>query len=243
MKLHKNLLINNTLVGLVSENIQLELNTPGRGVFVVKSEKKLKGLVQLSMTWNTTLIPFFMGFIESSTAMDNKQQRLLVKELSAALNFRCCIAQRHTTLEKILLEVTQKTGVLFSVGKSDYSQKDIPTFCHSGGGYGLLDNIGAALNIEKYIWQQMANGSVFVGSYNDLSYSKKIINMPVSRFTAYSSTGTAEIPAIPRFRPGIKLLIENETQYITSVNHQGLAMRITLNKNPWSTAYKKGFAA
>ena len=75
MKLFKKLTVEGQEYQLVSENIALDIERPGRGIFQLvcpEGEENPKGLVVFSLGWNFTnkLTLFFTGEIEQCQRMN-----------------------------------------------------------------------------------------------------------------------------------------------------------------------------
>ena len=116
MKLHKILTAANRRYPLVDEAVNLNLFTPGRAAFTVQSAEPLKGVVTFAAGYHPDNIkPWFTGYVETATQVDEKQQRLFCRELTAALFLRLPLALRDVTLAQTLAAIGQATGLEFTL--------------------------------------------------------------------------------------------------------------------------------
>lgn len=250
MRLHKSLTIAGQPITLVNETIVHELQTPGRAIFVVQATQALSGIVTYATGYKADSIPtVFTGYIEQSTPIDAKQQRIIVRELSASLNRRIPISMRHCTAHDILQHITSKTGVQFVLGKVNnqpnaWHQLILPTFQHRGGGYMALDSIGHAFNISRYMWQQQPDGKVFVGSWDATPWAGKTLPIAANRLTQVTANNSGNLPVIPKLMPGTQIQIgNNDPMIVTRTEITDTIMRINWARNPWDPRLKRGAAA
>ena len=205
MKIIKTLTVNNQPYGLVSDDIRLELCSPGRATFIVLADQALTGVVILKAGWSdATVYSWFIGYIESSITVDSQQQKLFCRELTATLNRPLYLALRHVSVKDVLIKLSELTEINFAIPDADYINHQSPYFYHLGKGYQLMDAIGPTYQINQYIWQQQGDGSVFVGSWQDSRWADKPIQLPDSLFTEHMSTNSASLPMTPAIRPGVK---------------------------------------
>lgn len=225
MKLHKQLLIAGDDTHLISEDIALNSHRPGRAVFNVKSDEPLKGIVQFSLGYEAQkLTPWFLGYIESSTQLDKKQQTITCRELPATLEKKLFLNLRHQTLAQVLTAISAKTGLAFVVDDNDMNSLTLPFFYSTGSGYHCMDNLGSMFGIENYFWQQQANGQVFVGNWANSFWANKSPEIGQQWFNKFGAGPRAKIPAMPRLRPGVFL---KSLGYINSIRLQGSHMALT----------------
>ena len=206
MKIIKTLTVNNQPYGLVSEDIRLDLCSPGRANLTVIADKSLAGIVILRAGWSdATIYSWFIGYIENSITVNSQQQKLFCRELTATLNRPLYLGLRKVSVNDILIKLTEMTEINFATPDADYiNNRKSPYFYHLGNGYQLMDAIGSAYQINQYIWQQQGNGSVYVGSWQDSRWADKPIQLPDSLFTEHLSTNSASLPMTPAIRPGVK---------------------------------------
>ncbi|MEH6649995.1 MAG: hypothetical protein V7707_08235 [Motiliproteus sp.] len=247
MRLHKRLVIDGDQVELISDNLTLELHSPGRAIFTVKASAPLNGLVQYSVGYKPDRIPvYLLGYVEQSQAIDAQQQRLVVRELPATLNRRLPLALRHCRATDLLAEINNQTGLHFMLGgkgEDVWQQTLLPRFDHRGGGYMALDALGAAFDLSRYIWQQQPDGRVYVGSWDDSPHAGKSVPVPINQLTRLSAANAASLPVVPNFRPGVQLRIAGgDPVIITRTNIIGTEMRIHWTKNPWDGRLKRDAA-
>jgi hypothetical protein len=230
MKINKLLTINGTEYQVVSDNVRLGLFNAGRALFKVKSDVALTGLVKFSIGNDAqNLTPFFLGYIETSSTVDELQQAVFCRELGGAMNQLMPISLRHCTLTELLITVNNISKIPFSPANADYSNKPVSAIHHMGIGYHLFDQIGHIFDIQQYIWQQQADGSIFVGSWVDSVFATRPIDIPQKFMKSAGIGNKAKIPALPALRPGTLF----NGQYLTAIDFSGSEMQLTWNKNPW----------
>ena len=215
MKIIKTLLVNNQEVGLVSEDIRLELSSPGRATFVVRSNKPLDQIVFFDAGWSDGRIyRVFVGYIESSITINPQLQKLFCREMTATLNRDIFLALRYVTLKDVTTQINALTGLNFALPEADYTSRQSPFYYHLGDGYQAMDRIGTVYQIPLFIWQMQGNGTVYVGSWAHSRWSSRPIELPDKLFTDHTSTNSARLPMTPGIRPGVKFNrgIINSTQ-------------------------------
>lgn len=233
MKLHKTLTVAGEPRQVVSDSIQLSLFSPGRAVFSVQSDTAaLKGVVVFRCGYQATALKtWFVGYVESCTAVDKKQVRIFCRELAGVLYHRLPLALRDVTLGDTLAAITAATGVGFTLPTAAtlYQQKRAPAFYNLGSGYHAMDSLAAVFNIAKPIWQQQPDGAVFVGSWDHSAWPGKPVDVPREFETSVTVSNGATIPVMPAFRPGA---IYNGN-VLTDVALSGLNMQLQWAANPW----------
>ncbi len=228
MKLIKSLTINGEPVGLVREHVWLDMSTPGRADFTVRSSEPLTGIVQLAIgdASQEKLVDFFTGFIAQSHTVDGAQQRLFCRELSAVLWATLPVSIRNASLRDILGIYSRKTGLSFSVPDKPYGTTPCPAFQTIANGIHGLDSLGAVFGIPDYIWQQQGDGQVYVGAWADSRWAGKPFLVPEHFFQDVQLDGTKTMQALPGLRPGVQL----NGRYITSLQLKEHFMVVTCAK-------------
>jgi hypothetical protein len=228
MKLIKSLTINGAPMGLVREHVCLDMSTPGRADFTVRSPVPLTGIVQLSMrdASQDRMKEFFTGFIDQSHTVDRAQQRIFCRELSAVLWAVLPVSIRHASMKDILGVYSRKTGLSFTVPDKPYGNTPCPAFQTIANGIHGLDSLGAVFGIQDYIWQQQGDGQVYAGSWKDSKWADKPFSVPESLFQDVQVNGTKTMQAVPGLRPGVLL----NGQYITSLQLKEHFMVVTCAK-------------
>lgn len=228
---------------LINHTLQLELFSPGRGQLIVEAEQPLTGLVKMAIGYSPQPVTFFIGYVETSTTLDDKQQRLLVRELDAVLNQRLPQALRHHTLKEVLAAISGQTDLQFVVPPdADYANQPIPFYYHAGGGYYALDCLGAAFDIPQFIWQQQGDGRIYVGSWQHSDWPGRQLDIPARLLTNHTSY-SGQLPMVPRLRPGAPATINGQQQVITGVTLTENMMTIDWTPDPWSGRLKRHGAA
>ncbi len=169
---------------------------------------------------------FFTGFIENSHTVDNAQQRIFCRELSAVLKAIIPVSIRRASMRDILGIYARKTGLSFAVPDKAYADTPCPAFQTIGNGIHGLDSLGAIFNIPDYIWQQQGDGKVFVGSWTDSKWAGKPFSVPEKHFQDVQLDGTKTMQAVPGLRPGVQM----NGQYITSLQLKEHFMVVTCSK-------------
>ncbi len=205
MKIIKRVLVNNKETPLIKDDIRLDLYAPGRATFTVQSESPLSGIIEFEAGWSDTRIyRYFTGYIETSTTINQLQQTLFCRELTAALNRPIYLGLRQVTFKDVLIHIGELSGLRFvAPSGSPYTASQSPFIYHLGTGYQIMDQLGKVYRIDHYIWQQQADGSVYAGSFDDCKWSQKKVIIPDDVFTRHLSTCSATLPMSPALRPGM----------------------------------------
>lgn len=204
MKLQKRLTIDGEEYPLVSENIRLNLDRPGLGIFQVQAETALTGRIEFAMGWHfdTRLTLFFTGEIKTSTSVDAKQQRLYCPEFSARLDSAAPLSLRHPTMKDVLGAYAGHTGLEFIIPAKQYANTKVPAFYGFGSAYQAMHNIGDIFHVPDYVWLTQADGRVFAGSWEDSRWKGKEVTIPRAMFSKVSADGARTMTAAPGIRPG-----------------------------------------
>ncbi len=228
MKLVKKLYINDKPAGLVKEHVCLDISTPGRADFTVRSTEPLSGIVHLAIgdASQNSLVDFFTGLIVKSNTVDGAQQRIFCRELSAVLWSTLPVSIRNASLNDVLGIYARKTGLFFVKGNKGYATTPCPVFQTIANGIHGLDSLGTIFKIPNYIWQQQGNGEIFAGDWNDSRWAGKPFSIDESFFQDVQVDGTKTLQALPGLRPGVKL----NGQYITSLQLKEHFMVVTCEK-------------
>ncbi len=203
MKIRKILLVNGKEYGLVSDDVRLDLLSPGRATFTVRSDKPLSKVITLDAGWNDRLFRFFIGYIESSITINSQQQKIFCREITATLNRELFLSLRNVTLKEVVNQISKTTGLTFAIPEADYCATVSPFYYHLGGGYQALDQLGKVYRIPLFIWQLQQNGKVYLGSWNDSRWRDRPVIIPDKTFTQHLSSNSAVMPMIPSVRPGV----------------------------------------
>ena len=227
MKFDKVLTVDGTTQPIVSDSMTLELGTPGRGIFIVRSEEPVIGTVVLKAGVDGDFETVFTGYVDVCRQIDAKQQRLTVRECGAALSGRWTMAFRNTRLKAILTNISLASGVAFQLGDITLGERSIPHFVNIGTGYEALDLLGRELDITDYIWQCQPDGSIYIGNRNGIEAFRIPLAIGAEFFTDLSAAG-AGCPYVPGFRPGRRLRIGNSAELVTisKINVSAESMRL-----------------
>ena len=224
-KLHKVLTIGGVVYPLVSDDVRLELRTPGRATLTIKAAAPVRGLVTLDIGYNdSSLQRHFLGYVERCTPSNAIEQVLFCRELAAILANPLPLNLRHADLSTVLVEINQKTGLSFRVPDKAYAKVKAPFFYNLAAGYQAMDSLPRVFGITDFIWQQQGNGEVFVGSWVDSFFgTRSPLQLPIDLFSDYQNNQSAMIGALPGLRPGVSI---NQGERITQVTLTGNHMAI-----------------
>lgn len=240
MKISKQLKINSLDVKLISNHVRLEMQTPGRCVLTIATDKQPKRaqLIELNGQINTgDLRRIFYGYIDSITPQQNNVYKIVGREFSALLNQRIDLNLRHVTPAQVLQAIVLKTNLQFILPKSDWTKKSIARFQHIGGGYMALDSILRLWSVKRGFWHQQTDGQIYVGESEKSVPGQKKINIPASIFSLTSVNG-GTLPLLPRLRPGVQIELAEQVLYINSVEIEGDNMRLNWLHDPWEKHLK-----
>lgn len=229
MKLHKVLTIGGVVYPLVSDDVRLELRTPGRATLIIQATAPVKGLVTLDIGYNDNpLQRHFIGYVERCTPSNAIEQVLFCRELAAILANPLPLNLRHADLSTVLAEINQKTGLSFRVPDKAYAKVKAPFFYNLAAGYQAMDSLPRVFGITDFMWQQQGDGEVFVGSWADSFFgARSPLPLPVELFNDYQNNQSAMIAALPGLRPGASI---NQGERITQVTLTGNKMAIRWKK-------------
>jgi len=225
MKLHKVLTIGGVVYPLVSDDVRLELRSPGRATLTIQGKEPVKGLVTLDIGYNDSpLQRHFIGYVERCTPSNAVEQVLFCRELAAILANPLPLNLRHADLGTVLGEVNRKTGLSFRVPDKAYAKVKAPFFFNLASGYQAMDSLAKVFGIADFMWQQQGDGEVFVGSWADSFFgARSSLQLPVELFNDYQGNQSAMIAALPGLRPGASI---NQGERITNVTLAGNQMAI-----------------
>lgn len=225
MKLHKVLRIAGIEHDLVKDDVRLELATPGRAQFTIKSTAPVSGLVTLDIGYNAQpLQRHFIGYVERSTSVNQVEQVLYCRELAAILAKPLPMNLRHAHLRTVLAAISDQTGLRFRVPAQAYAAVKAPFFYSLASGFQAMDSLARVFSIPDFIWQQQGDGEVFVGSWQHSFFGQRSpLQLPIELFNNYQGNQSAVIATLPGLRPGATI---NQGERVTSVALVGTEMAI-----------------
>lgn len=225
MKLHKVLSIGGVVVPLVTDDVRLDLKSPGRATFTIKAGATVKGLVTLDIGYNESALQrHFIGYVERCTATNGVEQVVLCREVAAVLAQPLPLNLRHVDLRAVLADISTRTGLRFRVPDQTYSRVRTPFFYNLAAGYQAMDSMARVFGIKDFVWQQQGDGEVFVGAWADSFFGARApLQLPVNLFDGYQGNQSAMIAALPGLRPGASI---NQGKRITNVTLSGTQMAI-----------------
>ncbi|MDC9589169.1 hypothetical protein PSI23_07495 [Xenorhabdus sp. XENO-10] len=211
-------------IHLVDANIMLELSSCGRGFITAETTTDYTGkLVRLDVGYTDLVLRWFTGYVERSQPAQNGYQRLFVRELVGVFDRPWPCSFQHPTLRQIVNWLQEHSGLTFTLPDAPYTDKPIPHYTHNGTGYQLLGSLGQLFAIEDYIWHQLPDGSVYVGSWVHSLFAGKPVAIPTEFSQSQSAGNAMTIPMIQSLRPGV---VVNQ-QRLTKVNLLNENMSIT----------------
>ncbi|WP_047679912.1 MULTISPECIES: hypothetical protein [Xenorhabdus] len=211
-------------IHLVDANIMLELSSCGRGFITAETTTDYTGkLVRLDVGYPDLVLRWFTGYVERSQPAQNGYQRLFVRELVGVFDRLWPCSFQHPTLRQIAGWLQEHSGLVFTLPNAPYMDRPIPHYTHNGTGYQLLANLGQVFAIDDYIWHQLPDGSVYLGSWAHSMFAGKSVEIPNEFSQSQSAGNTMTIPMIQSLRPGF---VVNQ-QRLSKVNLNNENMTIT----------------
>lgn len=207
MKIISRFYIGSQVVTPANIHIVLELSAAGRGFVTVPGDEDLQGkLVALDLGYSGKMLRWFTGIVERSQQAERGWQRIFIRELSGILARPLPCSLQHPTLREVCAWVADQCGLAFALpdGQS-YTDTPIPNFTHSGSGYQLLNNLGRAFSIPDYIWQQLPEGAVFAGSWDQSRWPALPVEIPPGFSDQQQGGDTMRIVCVPAMRPGAQV--------------------------------------
>ncbi|HEI9850104.1 hypothetical protein [Serratia ureilytica] len=192
-------------VPVASHELVLDLNACGRGFITAETDQASIGkLIRVNVGYNDQTLRWFTGYVERDQAADNGFRRLFVRELVGVFEKSWPLSVQHPTLRQVAEKLAAESGLAFILpdGKA-YTDTPIPHFVHSGTGWQLLSNLGRAFGITDYIWQQLPDGTVWLGAWEDSRFANLPIDIPNEYAKAAGAGNSITLPAIPSIRPGV----------------------------------------
>lgn len=216
-------------VHIVDAKIMLELSACGRGFLTVETNNDYTGkLVRFDTGYTDSLYRYFTGYVERAQPADNGFQKLFIRELVGVFDKMWPCSFQHPTLKTITDYLQDNSGLTFLLPDAKYINVPIPHFTHNGTGFQLLANLGAVFSINDYVWYQMPDGKVFVGSWGDSMFKDDNHEIPAEFSKNQSAGNSATFPLIPALRAGTvvngkrvnKVQLENDdiTFYWEAIN-------------------------
>ncbi|CAI2063103.1 Uncharacterised protein [Serratia quinivorans] len=180
-----------------------DLNDTGRGFITAKIADDATGaIVRLDLGYNNTAYRWFTGYVERDQPSDNGFRRLFVREMTGVFEKRWPLSLQHPTLRQVTQALSTASGIEFILPAADYTDTPIPHFVHSGTGWQLLNTLGRAFGIDDYIWQQLPDGSVWLGRWQDSRFAGLPVDIPTEYASSTGAGNSVTLPLIPSVRPG-----------------------------------------
>ncbi|HHH0494795.1 TPA: hypothetical protein ACPZG9_000238 [Yersinia enterocolitica] len=216
-----------------SLNLSLSLKGCGLGFITVLTDQDCNGkLVRLDLGYNASIYRWLTGFVERSAPAENGAQRLFMRELVGVFERSCPCSLQHPTLRDVTDAVSKSTNMRFVLPENvAYTDTPIPHFQHNGSGNQLLLNLGRAFSIPDFVWYQLPDGTVYVGSYADSRFAQTPVDIPQEFAQGGGGGNSLTLPLIPAIRPGVivngrritKVDVSDDTMTLnwTPLNAQG----------------------
>lgn len=192
-------------VPVASCELVIDLSACGRGFITAGTDQDNTGkLIRVDVGYNEQTLRWFTGYVERDQAAENGFRRMLVRELVGVFERSWPMSMQHPTLRQVTDKLAADSGLTFILpeGKA-YTDRAIPHFVHSGTGWQLLSNLGRAFAIDDYIWQQLPDGTVWLGQWSDSRFANLPISIPNEYTKAAGAGNSITLPAIPSIRPGV----------------------------------------
>ncbi|KGA39928.1 protein phage [Pectobacterium odoriferum] len=224
MKPVKRLMLSGDAVHLVGVNMVLELNACGRGFITAETDTDYTGkVVRLDVGYSDFVLRWFTGYVERSQPAENGYQRLFVRELAGIFERMWPCSFQHPTLKQLAAWLEENSGLTVHLPDAPYVTTPIPHFTHSGTGYQLLANIGAAFGIDDYVWQPLPDGGLYVGSWAHSMFAEKPVDIPAEFSKSQAAGNSMTLSLIQSVRPGVvvngqrlkSVRLENDDMAIT----------------------------
>ncbi|EKN5939924.1 hypothetical protein DVP82_02800 [Yersinia enterocolitica] len=186
-------------------NLSLSLNGCGLGFVTALTDQGCVGkLVRLDLGNNASIFRWLTGFVERSAPAENGAQRLMVRELVGVFERSWPCSLQHPTLRDVTDAVGKSTNMRFVLPENvAYTDTPIPHFQHNGSGNQLMLNLGRAFSIPDYVWYQLPDGTVYVGSYADSRFAQTPVDIPQEFAQGGGGGNSLTLPLIPAIRPGV----------------------------------------
>ncbi|OEC32715.1 hypothetical protein SAMN05216600_11825 [Pseudomonas cuatrocienegasensis] len=142
MKLHKVLSIAGKVYPLVKDDVRLDLRSPGRASFTIKSEVPVRGLVLFDLGYNERALQrHFIGHVERCTQASSLEHVLFCRELTSVLALPLPMNLRHVDMRQVLGEIAARTGLRFRVPDKPYAKVKAPYFYSLATGFQAMDSL------------------------------------------------------------------------------------------------------
>ncbi|AVY98085.1 hypothetical protein DAI21_10635 [Lelliottia sp. WB101] len=213
MKTTAALKIGADLVHVSDYHLLLELGACGRGYLTAELDADCTGsLVRFDLGVGENVYRWFTGYVERCGDAERGFKRLFVRELAGSLNKVWPVSLQHPTLREVCAALSALTDLQFSVPAAEYADTKIPHFKSAGKGFALLDSLGGAFSIPDYCWQQLPDGVIYVGSYNDSRFARADVEIPTDFIKMGSAGNGVKLAIIPAIRPGVVVNGQRITQ-------------------------------
>ncbi|CNK19356.1 phage-like protein [Yersinia aldovae] len=231
------LYIGDNEVAGINLNLSLSLSACGLGFVTAITEADCVGkVVKLDLGTNDSVFRYLVGYVESSAPAENGAQRLCIREWVGGLQVSQPHSLQHPTLRDVTDAVTAACGIPFVLPENaTYTDTQIPHFKHSGTGLHLLSNLGRAFGISDYVWYQLPDGTLYVGSYDDSRFAKTPVTIPQEFAESGAGSSSFTLPLFPTVRPGsivnsrritrVDVSDDTMTLYWTILNSKGQPAR------------------
>ncbi|AXF75344.1 hypothetical protein LU604_15915 [Erwinia tracheiphila] len=220
--------VDETELPVVSCKLVAELAACGRGFVTAVTSEDLTGrLVRIDLGWNDVVYRWLTGYVERSSAAENGGQRLFARELVGIMGKNWPVSLQHPTLRDVAENLHTTTGLIISLPAGvSYTDTAIPHFTHYGTGYQLLTSLGRVFSIPDYVWYQLPDGTVFVGSYADSRFAASPVEIPEEFIKNGAAGNSITLAVIPAIRPGV--IVNNRRITQVQINNDEMTLTWTL---------------
>lgn len=230
MKLTKKLILAGKPLDIVSDLINLRLNTVGEAIFEVREEpaNSRNALVEFYAGVDGEVeYLMFTGAVTEVRRLAPGRVRMVVRELCAVLELPIIINRQHSTARDVLAKIEQETGLRFLLpAGAAYLDERRVRYQHYGPGIGALDLLAKLWKVEGVVWFQLPDGRMYWGNWIHGPYTKAELPIePKLALARDDKARTVTLPYIPALRPGMMVRMDFRFR-IEAVNFSGDAVKL-----------------
>lgn len=183
----------------------LDLCATGRGFITAKASATQQGaIVRIDVGYNDALWRWFTGFVVSDQPAANGFRRMMIREMSGVFESRWPMSMQHPTLRQVAEKLAANSGLTIVIpDNAPYTDKPVPHLVHSGTGWQLLGSLGSLFSIPDYIWQQLPDGSVWLGGWDASRFAGLPVDLPTEHSSSIGGGNSMTVPLVPTVRPGV----------------------------------------
>ena len=214
LNLEKRLEVGGEVLPLVKDEVTLELNGVGRGVFQVRGgagpEIGVAARFFAGYRGSGKVYPMLTGLVAESARLAPDLWRVVVREPAMLLDARADFFLRHTTPRGVLARIEELTGLAFLIpAEAGYADRRIPYFLAEGTCRQAIEALGPAWEIERALWFTLPDGRIFWGDWADGPFKQSTVPLDSRLVVERDPEARAiALPYLPRLRPGVVVEME-----------------------------------